>query len=180
MDIPRVALWYALSLRSRYEKKSYDLLCEKGVDAYLPLIEEVHVWSDRKKKVLEPLFRGYMFVRTDLRNRFEILQTDGVVRFVSIGNHLTAIPEKQMEWVRLASREPSKVSREPYLTIGERVRVNSGPLQGVEGIIVRVKDSYRIVLAVECIAEAFSVDVAPEAVEKIQTQRVLASAVVSG
>jgi transcription antitermination factor NusG len=180
MDVARVALWYALSLRSRYEKKSYELLCEKGVDAYLPLIEEVHVWSDRKKKVLEPLFRGYMFVRTDLRNRVEILLTDGVVRFVSIGNHLTAIPENQMEWVRLASREPSKVRREPYLTMGERVRVKEGPLQGVEGVIVRVKASCRIVLAVGCVAQAFSVDVAPEAVEKIQTQKVLARAVVAG
>jgi transcription antitermination factor NusG len=121
-----------------------------------------------------------MFVRTDLRNRVEILLTDGVVRFVSIGNRLTPIPEKQIEWVRLAAREPSKVRRESYHAIGERIRVNAGPLQGVEGVIVRVKDSCRIVLAVESIAQAFSVDVAPDVVEKIQMRRDLARALVAG
>jgi transcription antitermination factor NusG len=180
MEDPRVARWYALSMRSRFEKKAHSQLIEKRVDAYLPLIEEVHVWSDRKKKVLEPLFRGYLFVRTDLRNRIEILQTDGVVRFVGIGHRPSPIPEVEMDWVKLAAREPSRLRRESFLTPGERVRVNAGPLQGIEGVIVQIKGSCRLVVAVECISQAFSVDVAPEVVEKIQMRRDLASAVVAG
>jgi transcription antitermination factor NusG len=76
--------WYALYLRSRYEKKANLELEKKNIETFLPLIEELHVWSDRKKRVMEPLFRGYIFVKTDLRDKETILMTDGVVRFVDI------------------------------------------------------------------------------------------------
>jgi len=66
------------------KKKVYEDLGKKEVETFLPLIEEMHIWSDRKKKVMEPLFRGYIFVKTDLRDKETILMTDGVVRFVGI------------------------------------------------------------------------------------------------
>jgi transcription antitermination factor NusG len=163
---PRVPLWYALSLRSRYEKKAYQALFDEGVDAYLPLVEEMHIWSDRKKKVFEPLFRGYLFVRTDLRNRTKILKTDGVVRFVGAGNRPSPIPERQIDWVRIAARNPSKVSRESYLSTGQRVKVINGPFQGIEGMIMKVKGSTRLVLSLDCIAQSISVEIAPEMATK--------------
>jgi len=163
----KVALWYAIGIRSKYEKKSFEQLRSKGVDAYLPLIEEMHIWSDRRKKVIEPLFRGYLFVKTDLQNRIDILQTDGVIRFIGSGNRPTVIPEEQMEWVRTAAGQPSTTKRESYPALGERVMVVAGALQGVQGIIIRIKDSYRLVVSVECICQCFSVDVPPDVVQRV-------------
>ncbi len=122
--------WYALYLRSRFEKKVDQRLRENGVRTFLPLIEEVHVWSDRKRKVLEPLFRGYLFVRTDLRDRVAILETDGVVRFVGIGHTPSAIPDVEIEGIRIAAGQPAKIRREEYLPKGQRVKVSLRPIRG--------------------------------------------------
>lgn len=162
----QILRWYAIYLRSRYEKKVDLLLRQKGVETFLPLIEEFHVWSDRKKKVLEPLFRGYLFVRTDLRGKWAILETDGVVKFVGSGQNPSAIPDKQIESIRIAGGIPSKIRRESYLATGERVRVGAGPFEGVEGFVLAVKGSTRVVISVECISQSVSVEVAPDSVMK--------------
>jgi transcription antitermination factor NusG len=171
--------WYALSLRSRYEKKAHADLVSRRIESFLPLIEEVHVWSDRKKRVLEPLFRGYLFVRTDLRDRISILQAPGVTRFVQIGEHLSWIPEKEIEWVRIIVGHPTNVQREPFLSNGERVRVTGGLFNGVEGIVVSVRGSTRVVLSLDCIAQSVSVEVSPALLERLPavgTSRVTSSA----
>jgi transcription antitermination factor NusG len=163
--------WYALSLRSRYEKKAHADLVSRGIESFLPLIEEVHVWSDRKKRVQEPLFRGYLFVRTDLRDRISILQTPGVVRFVQIGAHLSSIPERQIDWMRIMIGHPTSVKREPFLSSGEKVRVIGGLFQGVEGIVISVTGSTRVVLSLACIAQSVSVEVSPALLERLPTVR---------
>ena len=101
--------WYALYLRSRYEKRTSAELQRKNIDCFLPLIEGVRVWSDRRKKVREPLFRGYVFVKTDLRNKVDVLSTDGVVRFVGIRNQPSPIPEEQINWIRIIVDYPDAV-----------------------------------------------------------------------
>jgi transcription antitermination factor NusG len=159
--------WYALSLRSRYEKKAHADLVSRGIESFLPLIEEVHVWSDRKKRVLEPLFRGYLFVRTDLRDRISILQAPGVIRFVQIGARLSSIPEEQIDWVRIIIGHPKSVQRETFLSDGERVRIIGGPFKGVEGIVLSVRGSTRVVLSLDCIAQSVSVEVSPVLIERI-------------
>ena len=170
-DVPAAqSRWYALYLRSRYEQKVHTQLLRKGVEAFLPLAEEVHVWSDRKKKVKAPLFPGYIFVKTDLSNRLSIVQADGVVRFVSIRGHPSPIPDNQIEWIRVVTGHPEQVRREAYLSLGKRVRVVAGPFKGIEGLIVEVKGSTRVVIALEAIAQAISVDVAPEFVEAIEKE----------
>ena len=158
--------WYALALRSRFEKKAHADLVSRGIESFLPLIEEVHVWSDRKKKVLEPLFRGYLFVRTDLRDRVSILQTQGIIRFVTIGGHLSWIPEKQIDWIRIVIGHPGNVQRETFLSNGERVRVVGGPFNGVEGIVLRERGSTRVVISLECIAQSVSVEVESALLER--------------
>ena len=119
--------WYALYLRSRYEKKVYEDLGKKNVEAFLPLIEEVRIWTDRKKKIQEPLFRGYIFVKTDLRDKEMILITDGVVRFVGINHKPSSIPESQIEWLRRVIGESKEVQHEEFLKVGERVKIIAGP-----------------------------------------------------
>lgn len=161
--------WYALYVRSRFEKKTDYELQRRGIESFLPMTEEIRLWSDRKKKVQEPLFRGYVFVKTDLRNRINILQTDGVVHFVSIRNSPSPIPEEQINWLRIITNHPDGVRREQYIAEGERVRIIHGPFAGVEGFVVHVKDSMRVVVSLHTIAQSVSVEVAQMFVERIGT-----------
>jgi transcription antitermination factor NusG len=90
--------WYVLYLRSRYEKRVHEELQRRGIESFLPTIMEVRQWSDRKKKVEMPLFPGYDFVRIDLKERVRVLEVDGVVKFVSIGDSRPVpVPDKQIE-----------------------------------------------------------------------------------
>jgi transcription antitermination factor NusG len=161
--------WYALYTRSRYEKKVDLDLRSRGIESYLPLVQEVHCWSDRKKKVWEPLFRGYVFVRTDLREKVSILQTPGVVRFVGIRHVPSSIPDEQINWIRILTNAPDALRRETYLAVGETVRITAGPFRGVEGFIVRVKDCTRVVISLAAIAQSVSVEVPAEFVEPVIT-----------
>jgi transcription antitermination factor NusG len=159
--------WYALYTRSRFEKKIDDDLHRRGIESFLPLIEEIHVWSDRKKRVREPLFKGYTFVKTDLRDKSSIVQTDGVVRFVGVRNLPSPIPEEQINWIRILADSPDAIHREEYMSVGEVVRIVAGPFRGIEGFITKVKDSTRVVVSLPSIAQSVSVEVPPEFVEKI-------------
>ena len=163
--------WYALYLRSRYEKKVDGDLKGKGVETFLPMIEEVHVWSDRKKKVMEPLFRGYLFVKTDLRDRARIVTTEGVVRFVGINGKPSVIRESEIDWVRPVIGQPMDLKREPYLEVGKRVRVIAGPLLGVEGIVIHKQGVSRVVVSVEAIAQSVSVKVPADLLEVIHVPK---------
>lgn len=162
-----VRRWYALYLRSRFEKKVFKDLQEKNVESFLPLIEEVHVWSDRKRKVQEPLFRGYVFVKTDLRDRYAILETDGVIRFVGIREKPSVVPEQEIDWLRRIIHKPDHVQRERYLDVGEQVRVIAGPLLGVEGIIKHVNGQARVVISLSSIVQSVSVQVDADLLERI-------------
>lgn len=163
----QVEAWYALYLRSRFEKRVDRDLREKNVKIFLPLIQEVHVWSDRRKKVEEPLFRGYIFVHTNMRDRETILQADGVVKFVGIRGQASPIPDNQIDWLRRIIGAPVKIHREKYFDVGDRVRVTAGPLIGVEGIIMRHHSESRVVISLSAIAQSVSVQVESEFLEAI-------------
>ena len=99
---PHEKYWYAVYVRSRHEKKVYHLFEEKGIESSLPLIKTTRQWSDRKKKVEVPLFRGYVFVRLDIdKDKLHILQTDGVVKFISIRSKPSRIPDEQINWIHM-------------------------------------------------------------------------------
>ena len=169
VDIDRQhAHWYALYLRSRYEKVAHAELLEKGIESFLPMIEEIRVWSDRKKRILMPLFRGYLFVRTDLHNHVTILETDGVVHLVGIRGRPSRIPDEQIAWIKIVVGQPQRVKREPTLAAGERVRVVVGPFSGVEGVISKVRGNARLVINLDAIAQAISVDVDPGFVKPVE------------
>lgn len=126
------------------------------------------MWSDRKRKVLEPLFRGYVFVKTDLRNSYNILETDGVVRFVGIREKPSLIPEKQIEWLQRIVAGPEHVKREHYLNVGERVRVIGGPLLGVEGIVKQLNGETRVVLSLTSIVQSVSVRIDADLLKRVR------------
>ena len=129
--------WYALHTRSRHEKLIDFYLQKKGIETFLPLRKITRRWSDRLKKIEEPIFLGYLFVRIPLKNRVEVLQTKGSVRLVGFNGLPTIVPENDIEAIRRFIQEEISVDPFPYLSEGNRVYIRSGPLKGVEGFIVR-------------------------------------------
>ena len=163
--------WYALYLRSRHEKKVSVALAKKHVETFLPLIEELHLWSDRKKKVLEPLFRGYIFVKTDLRDKETIVTTDGVIRFVGINHKPSWIPASQVDWLRRMVGGSVEVRREKYLDVGEKVRISAGPLIGIEGTVRWIHGISRVVVSITAMEQSVSVQVPAELLEVLITRK---------
>jgi transcription antitermination factor NusG len=152
--------WYAIYTRSRHEKRVAEQLAQKKIPSFLPLHLEVHRWQDRYKKVDMPLFRGYVFARyqKDSPARISILQTTGVVRIVGFGGEDAAVPGEQIETLQRLLETRQLVHSHRYLQVGERVKVISGALAGIEGILVRVKKRDRLVIAIEPIRQAVAVE----------------------
>lgn len=166
--LPDELPWYALSTRSRQEKLASMTLESMGITHFLPVIDEEHRWSDRKKVVTVPLFPGYMFVQVALTSEIHLIRkVRGIVDFV--GNHRgpLAIPLKEIENVRALVSRGANCSPHPLLAVGQRVRVVRGALAGVEGTLIRYGGRSRIVVSVEIIQRAVSVDVAVSDAEPI-------------
>jgi transcription antitermination factor NusG len=162
-DIP----WHVLQTVHQHEKTAAQILTNKGYDVLLPLYRSVHQWRDRKKVLDLPLFSCYVFIRGGTDRQLPIQMTPGVLRFVSSAGRPASIPENEMEAIlRLASggvlAEPH-----PFLKSGDRVRVKSGPLEGVEGILVQQKDSFRLIVSVQLLKQSASVEVDASQVERV-------------
>ena len=152
--------WYAISTKSRHEKKVFERLVSKKIEAFLPLQKKYRKWSDRYKLVDEPLFSCYVFVRIALKDRLEVLQTDGVVRLVSFNGIPATIPDYQFDAMKRALEEhPGDVEKIDYLTPGQRVEVLQGALKGVQGTLIQVKNKHRLVLRIDSIMQAISIDI---------------------
>lgn len=157
--------WYALYTRSRFEKKVHDQLSKKKIESYLPLVEEIRTWSDRRRQLKEPLFKGYVFVCIDLRNRQHVLETEGVVRLVGTRNGPTAISNQEIEAIKTIFsnlRNVKGLRREKVPVVGEQVKITAGPLRGLKGIVLEVRNITRLVILVEAIASAFSIEILPD------------------
>jgi transcription elongation factor/antiterminator RfaH len=164
--------WYALYTRPRHEKKVYDMLLLKDVEAFLPLIEKVRQWKDRKKKIEVPLFTSYVFIHIDLKDRFEALQTRGVVRLVSFSGHPAAIPDWQIKQLQQVIKYPETLQLENYLREGDWVEVTTGPFQGIKGILKELRGETRVVINVEGIYQSASFVIDKSLVERIDKEQI--------
>jgi transcription antitermination factor NusG len=166
---PERAQWYAIRTRSRHEKMVADQLDKQRIENFLPLVKQSRQWSDRVKEIELPLFSGYTFVRVMLSSpdRLRVLQTHGVAGFVGINCVGTAIPENQIQDIRtlLASKLPFE--EQPFLRVGQRVRIRGGALDGVEGILSAQNDDRSLVISLEPIQRSLSVRIQGYAVEPI-------------
>ena len=166
--------WYAVYVRSRQEKKVQQLFEQMGIESSLPLIKTTRKWSDRKKKVEIPLFRGYVFVRIDIgKDKLNILQTDGVVKFIGIRNKPSRIPDEEIHWVNLIVEKSDTVQNEKEIPVGQKVRVIAGPFKGVEGVAMRAGNQSRLVILIESIMHAVSVEINPNYLVNIKKQNIL-------
>jgi transcriptional antiterminator NusG len=163
------AQWFALRTRSRHEKLVVRQLENQGIESFLPVVTQVHTWSDRRKEVESPLFSGYAFVRmvSSSEDRVRVLKTQGVVSFIGVQGSGTPIPDHQIEDIKtlLASRLPYK--ERAFLHAGQRVRVKGGALDGIEGILVTENEDRSLVISVEPIQRSLCVRVAGYEVEAI-------------
>ena len=160
-------LWCAVYTRHQHEKAVTAMLLVKGFEVFLPLYESTRKWKDRQKLLSLPLFPGYVFVRGSLERRLPILTTPGVHMIISRGERVATIPEEEIEAIRRTIEGKFRVEPHPFLRCGERVRVMRGSLAGVEGILTRKKNLYRLVLSVEMLTQAVAVEIDAHDVEPV-------------
>lgn len=155
------ANWYAVQTRARHEKVVVQRLQQHGITTFLPITTEVHRWSDRKKTVESPLFSCYVFARIAPTNfdRVRVLRVDGVLSLVGSCGQGTPIPDEQIESVRILLEERLPWSSHPFLKIGQRVRIRSGALDGLEGILVARNGNETLVISVDAIQRSLAVRV---------------------
>ncbi len=160
--------WYALYTRPRFEKKVVVELHRREIESYLPVQTVVRQWSDRKKKVEEPLFRSYVFVHTTSNDRINSLQIDGVVRMVGFGGKPSIIPDDQIDAIKRFLTEGYRFELQDYLVQGDRVKVTHGPLMGVHGKLVEIRNERRFVISIEAIRQSIAVEIDPGLLRKIE------------
>lgn len=161
--------WFALQTRVRRERVVEQRLQERGISTFLPLITEERKWSDRKKKIQFPLFSSYLFVKLapSKVERLRVLCVDGVFQFVGVRGEPTPIPESQIDSVRTLINGELGWSTHPFLKIGQRVRIRSGALQGIEGILVSRSGESTLVLSIDAIQRSMAVRIDGYDVEAI-------------
>lgn len=150
--------WYAAYTCAKHEKRVAAELGGRGVEHYLPLYSSVRRWRDRRVRLDLPLFPGYVFVRLALRDKLRVLQIPSLVHLVSFNGQPAALSDDEMEVLRRGLTDQLHAEPHPYLAVGRRVRVGSGPLAGLEGIITRKKNRVRFVISLNLIMRSVSVE----------------------
>lgn len=159
--------WHAIYTRHQHEKVIARLLTEKGFEIFLPLYQTARRWKDRTKQLSLPLFPCYVFILGGMERRLDIVTTPGIHSFVTVGNRAAAIPQAEIEAIRQAVAKGSGVEPHPFLKSGDWVRIKAGPLEGIEGILIRKKNSFRLVLSVELLQKSVAVEVDATMVERV-------------
>jgi transcription antitermination factor NusG len=150
--------WLAAYTLPRHEKVVQEQLSLRGVESFLPLYGKISQWKDRVVQLHLPLFPCYIFVHIPLARRVRVLESPGVIRLVGFSGHPAILPDEDIEALQ-RSLETRNAEPCPYLSAGKRVRVASGPLQGLEGVVMRRKKDLRIVVSVDCILRSVSLEV---------------------
>lgn len=157
--------WYAAYTCARHEKRVAEQLAGRGVEYFLPLYGSLRRWKDRRVNLELPLFPSYVFVRIPVSERMRVLEVPSVVHLVSVNGQPVAIPDQEMERLRTGLSTSLQAQPHPFLTAGRRVRIVRGPLQGLEGILVRHKGKTRVVLSLELIQRSISLHLETDDVE---------------
>lgn len=152
------AHWYAVYTCVHREKHVAAQFAVRGIDHYLPLYESVREWSDRRVKLQMPLFPGYLFVSTALRERLRVLTVPGVVSLVSSAGQPLPLEPEVIERLRACIQRVA-AQPYPYLPVGQPVSICSGPLKGWKGVLLRHKSGARVVISIDLIERAFVADV---------------------
>jgi transcription antitermination factor NusG len=156
--------WCAAYVIARHEKVVADQMARRSVESFLPVYRSIRKWKDRRAQVEFPLFPSYLFIRISLHERVRALQVPGVVQIVSFQGMPAAVPDDQIESLRTAL-ELRRSEPYPYVAAGQRIRIKAGPLQGLEGVVVRQNSQTRIIVSIDFIQRSTSVELWPEDLE---------------
>jgi transcription antitermination factor NusG len=151
--------WYALRVKSNCEKLVTEAVRNKGFEEFLPLHRCRHRWSDRFKSVELPLFPGYTFCRLDPNFRLPILTIPGALHFVGIGKAPVPIEDSEIAGIQNAVRSGLPAEPWTYLPVGQLVRLDDGPLAGLEGILIETRKQYRIVVSLSLLQRSMAVEI---------------------
>jgi transcriptional antiterminator NusG len=159
--------WFAVQTKAKHEKRVAAELKEKGITAFIPLFDEVHQWSDRKRKVEVPLFNTYVFVRIggDQSSRVSVLQTHSVFRFVGVRGVGIPIPDEQIEALQTIVRQKVPFIPYPFFDLGQKVRVRGGSLDGICGVLLEINEDRSLIVSVESIQRSIAIRIAGYQVE---------------
>ena len=152
-------LWYAGYTASRHEKRVAEHFVQRGVEHFLPLYESIHRWNNGRHRVQLPLFPGYIFVRMALRDRLRVIEVPGFVRLVGFNSLPYPLPESDINKMKDALNKGVLAEPYPYLTVGTRVEIRNGPMQGMTGILLRRQNKCRVVISVDLIMRSMAVEV---------------------
>lgn len=163
--------WFAIYVRSRNEKKVSKTLNDIGIESFLPLITRIKQWSDRRKKVDEPLFNSYLFVNIPLSDYYKVLNVNGVVKFICFEKKPVEVPENQIEAIKkyICDTDLHEIDYENIdLKSGELVRIKSGQMKDLIGRFVEIKGKHRIMIEIEVVGQYLPINIARANVERIQ------------
>ena len=160
--------WFAVHTRARHERVVVQRFRDKGLTTFLPVVTQIRRWSDRQKTIEVPLFGCYVFVKIMPSNedRQKILRTDSVFDLVGVPRQGTPIPDEQIDAVRTIVEERVNWESYPFLKIGERVRIRSGALDGIEGILVSRDGKRSVVVSVDAVQRSLAVRVEGYEIER--------------
>ena len=163
-------LWHALYVRSRMEKKVLSQLEDGGYKVYLPLITQVKQWSDRKKKVEEPLFKSYVFVYSNEREYIPILNVYGVIKFVTFEKKAVVVPENQILAIKkfvsdFERGEEYKMMNDEELKVGQKVRIINGPMKGLMGRLETIYNKRHLIVYIDVVGQCIPVHIPRAKVE---------------
>jgi transcription antitermination factor NusG len=161
--------WFAVYTTPRHEKHVSEMLAERQIESFLPLYRTNRQWKKSRPVVLElPLFPTYVFTRIGRQARGSVLSVPGVLSIVGSSREPWALPDREIEALRSGVLE-RKIEPHPYLVVGERVRIKAGVMVGIEGVLVRKKNEFRVVLSLEMIMQSVAVEVDADDVEPVNT-----------
>lgn len=153
----RIPRWYAAYTSANHEKRVADQLSVRRVEHFLPLYESARRWKDRGVTLRLPLFPGYVFVRMALRDRLRVVQVPGIASLVSFNGAPAALPEWEIAALENGLANGMRAEPHPFLVVGRRVRVKTGPFSGMTGILVRRKGKSRVVVSLELLRQSVAV-----------------------
>ncbi|RMD91338.1 MAG: UpxY family transcription antiterminator [Calditrichaeota bacterium] len=161
--------WYAIYTRPNFEKRVDHELKMKGLESFLPTRQVIHFWSDRKKKIEEPLFRSYVFIHANAQERYLSLQTRGVVRMVCFNGQPARIPDEQIQSIYRILEHGYDPEPYQYLNFGDEVEIVAGPLRGLRGFYIEERNQGRLVISINAIRQSIAVEVERGQVRKIRS-----------
>jgi transcription antitermination factor NusG len=161
--------WYAVYTRARFEKQVWERLIEQGIEAYLPLIKTMRQWSDRKKMVEIPLFSSYVFVKIDRRNYDRVLQTFGVVKYITFEGKAATIPDEQINNLKIITNSKEKIETNwERRKKGDKVIVSAGSLKGLKGELISDGERQKVLVRIDSIDQNLTVEVHSSLIEAIK------------